>query len=43
MLDPFAGSGRTGLAAVKHGRDFLGIEMNPFYIAIANWQYERRA
>jgi DNA modification methylase len=41
VLDPFAGSGRTGLAAVKHGRDFLGIEMNPFYVAIANWQYER--
>jgi DNA modification methylase len=34
-LDPFAGSGTTGLAALKHGRRFVGIELNPEYIAIA--------
>jgi DNA modification methylase len=36
VLDPFAGSGTTGLAALKHGRKFLGIELNPEYIEIAN-------
>jgi hypothetical protein len=35
VLDPFAGSGTTGLVAVKLGRDFVGIELNPDYIAIA--------
>lgn len=41
VLDPFAGSGRTGLAAVKLGRQFIGIEANPQYVRIANWQAER--
>lgn len=35
VLDPFAGSGTTGLAALKHGRRFIGIELNPEYIEIA--------
>lgn len=34
ILDPFAGSGTTGVAAVRHGRRFLGWEMNPDYAAI---------
>jgi DNA modification methylase len=38
VLDPFAGSGRTGLAAVKLGRNFVGIEVNPKYVLMANWQ-----
>lgn len=29
VLDPFAGSGTTGLVACRHGRDFLGIELEP--------------
>jgi site-specific DNA-methyltransferase (adenine-specific) len=28
VLDPFAGSGTTGLIAVEHGRDFLGFELS---------------
>ena len=28
VLDPFTGSGTTGIAAVLEGRDFLGAEMN---------------
>lgn len=36
VLDPFAGSGTTGVVALRHGRDFLGIELNPDYIAMAN-------
>lgn len=40
-LDPFAGSGRAGLAAVRHGRSFIGIEINPSYAHIAEWQHAR--
>lgn len=35
VLDPFFGSGTTGLVALKHGRNFIGIELNPDYIKIA--------
>lgn len=35
VLDPFCGSGSTGVAALKHNRDFLGIELNPEYCAMA--------
>ncbi len=34
VLDPFAGSGTTGAVALRHGRDFIGIELNPDYIAL---------
>lgn len=35
VVDPFAGSGTTGVAAIRLGRRFLGWEMNPEYAAIA--------
>ena len=35
VLDPFAGSGSTGKAAVLEGFRFAGIELNPDYVAIA--------
>lgn len=35
ILDPFAGSGTTGVAAVQMGRDFIGIEREPRYFDIA--------
>lgn len=35
VLDPFAGSGTTGAVAVGHGRNFVGIELNPAYVALA--------
>lgn len=35
VLDPFAGSGTTGLVANGLGRDFIGCEINPEYAEIA--------
>jgi len=34
-LDPFFGAGTTGLVAKKIGRRFIGIELNPEYISMA--------
>jgi DNA modification methylase len=35
ILDPFAGSGTVGVVALKHNRNFIGIELNPTYAEIA--------
>jgi len=35
VLDPFMGSGSTGKAAVLEGFQFIGIELDPVYAAIA--------
>jgi site-specific DNA-methyltransferase (adenine-specific) len=35
ILDPFAGSGTTGVACAKLGRKFIGIELDPGYFDIA--------
>jgi DNA modification methylase len=35
VLDPFAGSGTVGVVALRHGRDFVGVELNPEYAALA--------
>jgi DNA modification methylase len=40
VLDPFAGSGTTGLVAGKLGREFVGIELNADYIKLANDRIE---
>ena len=36
VLDPFFGSGTTGRVATAHSREYIGIELNPEYIEIAN-------
>jgi site-specific DNA-methyltransferase (adenine-specific) len=35
VLDPFAGSGTTGVAALLEGRQFVGVEISEEYTAIA--------
>lgn len=35
ILDPFLGSGTTGEVAIKCGRRFIGIELNPMYARLA--------
>jgi site-specific DNA-methyltransferase (adenine-specific) len=35
VLDPFTGSGTTGVAAVGLGRSFIGFETNPEYSKLA--------
>lgn len=40
VLDPFFGSGTTGVVAKKYGRNFIGIELNSDYVNIANKRLE---
>lgn len=35
ILDPFCGSGSTGVAAIKMGRQFIGIEIDPDHAEVA--------
>lgn len=35
VLDPFCGSGTTGAQSVILGRDFIGVELNPEYVTLA--------
>jgi len=36
VLDPFMGSGTTGIAAMRAGRPFIGMELLPHYAQLAN-------
>jgi len=36
VLDPFMGSGTTAISAKKHERNFLGFDINPDYVELAN-------
>ena len=40
IVDPFAGSGSTGKAAILEGFQFVGFELDPQYTAIANARVE---
>lgn len=35
VLDPFAGSGTVGVVALRHQRNFIGVELNPEYARMA--------
>ena len=41
ILDPFMGSGTTGVACIRTGRRFIGVEIEPRYAAIAVERMER--
>lgn len=40
VLDPFMGSGSTGVASVLSGRDFIGIELDDTYFKLATERIE---
>ncbi|MBU6428415.1 MAG: site-specific DNA-methyltransferase [Cyanobacteria bacterium REEB65] len=40
VLDPFVGSGTTGVAAALAGRRFIGIDLDPSYLDLARRRYE---
>ena len=35
ILDPFSGSGTTGVVALRNGRNYVGTELNPEYAALS--------
>jgi site-specific DNA-methyltransferase (adenine-specific) len=39
VLDPFCGSGSTGIAAIKSGRRFVGIETETEYLELSARRY----
>lgn len=39
ILDPFTGSSTTGLAAVKHGRKFIGIDLEKEYLDLSKKRF----
>ncbi|NJD58086.1 MAG: SAM-dependent methyltransferase [Anaerolineales bacterium] len=41
VLDPFMGSGQTALAALKSNRHYVGYEINPTYISLAQERIAR--
>lgn len=41
ILDPFAGSGTTGVACAKMGRKFIGIDLDPKYFDVACERIEK--
>ena len=43
VLDPFTGSGTTGVACMEEGRDFIGIERESEYVTIARRRIEAAA
>ncbi len=41
VLDPFNGAGTTGVVAVQHNRHYIGIELNPDYLEMANKRIQK--
>ena len=35
VLDPFSGSGTTGVMAMKYGQNYIGLDLNPEYLELA--------
>lgn len=43
ILDPFCGSGTTGVVALRYRRNFIGIELNPEYAVLADKRIHNEA
>jgi site-specific DNA-methyltransferase (adenine-specific) len=43
ILDPFNGSGTTGLAAARHGRRYLGVDLSEEYLDLSVRRFEDNA
>jgi DNA modification methylase len=43
VLDCYMGSGTTGAVALRHGRNFIGIDLNPAYVVMARERIENDA
>lgn len=41
ILDPFCGSGTTGVEAVRYGRKFVGIDVSEEYMEISKKRLEK--
>jgi site-specific DNA-methyltransferase (adenine-specific) len=41
VLDPFMGSGTTGVACINTGRNFIGVELDPKYYVMAQQRIEK--
>ena len=41
VLDPFTGSGTTAVVALQNGRNFIGVELNPKYVTMAQKRIKR--
>jgi DNA modification methylase len=41
VLDPFIGSGTTGIAALMNGRNYIGIDLNPEYCRLARERIDK--
>lgn len=42
VLDPFSGSATTGMVALREGRNYVGIDLNPDYLDLARARIEGR-
>lgn len=40
VLDPFSGSGTTGIVALKHSRKYIGVELNPDYVELSEKRFD---
>lgn len=41
VLDPFTGSGTTAVTSLQNGRNFIGVELNPKYVTMAQKRIKR--
>jgi DNA modification methylase len=40
-MDPFCGSGTVGVVAMRHGRNFVGLDLNAEYVELAKQRIQK--